>query len=174
MWDQHLGKGLKKIGFQPWAADECVLDKGDTMLFCHVDDGMFFWSNSLEIGKCIKDLIQLKNAIEENCDIECYTGINSERKEDNTIKLSQPHLIQQIIDEINMPLRLVDKEIPASSSKTLRRFSSEPKFNNRFHCRKMIGKLNFLEKGTRRDIAWDVHQCVRFCNDHKAFHGLAV
>ena len=42
VWNQHLEKGLKKIGFQPWAADECVLDKGDTMLFCHVDDGMFW------------------------------------------------------------------------------------------------------------------------------------
>ncbi len=35
----------------------------------------------------------------------------------------------------------------------------------------MIGKLNYLEKGTRSDISYIVHQCARFTDDPKESHG---
>ena len=38
----------------------------------------------------------------------------------------------------------------------------------------MIGKLNFLKKGTRPDIAYATHQCARFSIDTKKSHGDAV
>jgi hypothetical protein len=34
----------------------------------------------------------------------------------------------------------------------------------------VIGKLNFLEKSTRPDIAYAVHKCARFCQDPKVEH----
>ena len=33
-------------------------------------------------------------------------------------------------------------------------------FNNDFHYQSITGKLNFLEKSTRPDISYAVHQCV--------------
>ena len=110
MWNQHLAQGRKKIWVQPSAADECVFYKGNTTLFCCIEDGTFVGPNHLEIDKCVKDIIQLKHGIEESSDIEHSVGINFGRKEENTIKLSQPHVIQQIIDEISTSPRLVDKE----------------------------------------------------------------
>jgi hypothetical protein len=38
----------------------------------------------------------------------------------------------------------------------------------------VIGKLNFLEKSTRPDIAYAIHQCARFCEDPKQVHFDAV
>jgi hypothetical protein len=38
----------------------------------------------------------------------------------------------------------------------------------------VIGKLNFLEKSTRPDIAYAVHQAARFTAKPKASHGKAV
>ncbi|KAI2512304.1 hypothetical protein MHU86_2180 [Fragilaria crotonensis] len=38
----------------------------------------------------------------------------------------------------------------------------------------IIGKLNYLEKATRSDIAYAVHQCARFVSDPKKEHGDAV
>jgi len=38
----------------------------------------------------------------------------------------------------------------------------------------VIGKLLFLEKSTRPDIACAVHQCARFCAAPKASHTQAV
>ena len=43
-----------------------------------------------------------------------------------------------------------------------------------WHYRSVIGKLNFIEKSTRPDIAYAVHQCARFSNDPKASHATAV
>ena len=64
IWNQHLSKGLKKIGFKPSAVDECVFYKNNTMLFCCVDAGVFVRPNNLDIDECIKDLRELKHKIE--------------------------------------------------------------------------------------------------------------
>ena len=40
--------------------------------------------------------------------------------------------------------------------------------------RSVIGKLNFLEKSTRPDIAYAVHQCARFCSNPTELHAEAV
>jgi hypothetical protein len=42
--------------------------------------------------------------------------------------------------------------------------------NGKFHYRSIAGKLNFLEKGTRPDIAFATHQCVRFSKETRASH----
>jgi hypothetical protein len=47
-------------------------------------------------------------------------------------------------------------------------------FNEDWHYRSVIGKLNFLEKSTRLDIAYAVHQCARFSTDPKASHAAAI
>ena len=38
----------------------------------------------------------------------------------------------------------------------------------------MIGKLNYLEKATRSNISFGVHQCARFVSDPEREHGEAV
>ena len=88
IWNQHLVKGLMKIGFQPFVVDECVFYKNNTMLFCCVDDGVFVRPNNLDIDEWIKDLRELKHKIEKNDDTEGCIGINFERKDDSMIKLS--------------------------------------------------------------------------------------
>jgi len=40
--------------------------------------------------------------------------------------------------------------------------------------RRIIGQLNFLEKSTRPNIAYAVHQCTRFSSNPKASHKMAV
>ncbi|MEL6804414.1 MAG: hypothetical protein AAFO91_11625, partial [Bacteroidota bacterium] len=43
-----------------------------------------------------------------------------------------------------------------------------------FHYRRVIGKLNFLEKSTRPDLAYAVHQCARFSVNPREVHADAV
>jgi hypothetical protein len=47
-------------------------------------------------------------------------------------------------------------------------------FNEEWSYRGVIGKLNFIEKSTRPDIAYAVHQCARFAVDPKNSHATAV
>ena len=69
---------------------------------------------------------------------------------------------------------LITKETPASLSKFLTKFSESPDFDNSFHYRSVIGKLNYLERCTRPDIAYATHQCARFTECPKEEHGKAV
>jgi hypothetical protein len=51
--------------------------------------------------------------------------------------------------------------------------ASEP-HDAKWHYRSVIGKLNYLEKSTRPDIAYAVHQCARFSENPKVEHMHAV
>jgi hypothetical protein len=46
--------------------------------------------------------------------------------------------------------------------------------NESWEYRSVIGKLNFLEKSTRPDIAFAIHQCARYSSNPKASHSTAV
>jgi hypothetical protein len=47
-------------------------------------------------------------------------------------------------------------------------------FQEKWDYRGIIGKLNFLEKSTRPEIAHAVHQCARFANNPRKLHASAV
>jgi hypothetical protein len=66
------------------------------------------------------------------------------------------------------------KTTPAASSKLLSRHSDSPDFDCSFDYRSVIGKLNYLEKGSRSDIAYITHQCARFSTCPKKQHGEAI
>src|SRR6056300_997119 len=89
--------------------------------------------------------------------------------------MTQPHLIKQIIEDLKLSAGNVKtKTTPASSSKLLTKHESSASFDGHFDYRSVIGKLNYLEKGTRSDIAYIVHQCARFTSDPKVEHGEAL
>ena len=46
--------------------------------------------------------------------------------------------------------------------------------NAQWHYRGLIGKLNFLEKSTRGELGYAVHQCARFCEQPTTTHTEAV
>ena len=51
------------------------------------------------------------------------------------------------------------RNIPAASSKVLTRHPDSEDFDENFNYRSFIGKMNYLEKGTRMGIAFQTHQC---------------
>ena len=54
------------------------------------------------------------------------------------------------------------------------RHQDSENFDKSFDYRSIIGKLNYLERGSRSDISYAVHQCARFTSDPKKEHGNAV
>ena len=84
-------------------------------------------------------------------------------------------MIDQIIDDVGIDKKAKLKKIPAPSSHILQRDLNGDTFDeSRFNYRTVIGKLNYLEKGTRPDIAYATHQLARFCSNPKQSHGDAV
>jgi len=71
--------------------------------------------------------------------------------------------------------RAKPKRTPFKSNTILRRDSENKVAHNAtWEYRSVIGKLNFLEKSTRPDISYAVHQCARFSIDPKVTHTEAV
>ena len=98
-----------------------------------------------------------------------------EQKSDGTIHMSQPHLIDQILNDLCLNDNSVKmRTTPAASSKLITRHSNSQNFDGSFDYRSLIGKLNYLEKAMRSDIAYAVHQCARFVSNPKREHGDAV
>ena len=86
------------------------------------------------------------------------------------INLSQPHLIDQTLTDVRLSLKAKRRYLPIVSSRILQRCKHAPSFTGHFNYRSIFGKLNFLEKGSRPDIAYAVHQLSRFFEDPKHEH----
>ena len=171
----HLKKGLEKIGFQPSQIDEGLFFRGTTIFVVYVDDGIFFDPSEDKIYQATKDLQNAGYDIEIKGTITDYLGVNFKYTDDGKIELTQPHLIDQIVEDSKiLKKKFVPTSIPAKSSKILHRYENAEDFDNRWNYRSIIGRLNFLEKNTRPDIAYATHQCARFSHDPKQQHAEAV
>jgi hypothetical protein len=89
--------------------------------------------------------------------------------------LTQPHLIDDIVRELRLDdPRANTKTMPARSSKILKKHADSKDFDGAFDYRSIIGKLNYLERGTSADISYITHQCARFAVSPKTEHGDAI
>ena len=175
VWNQYLVKKLKQIGFQQSKIDECVFYKGKVMYVLYTDDSILAGPDPKEIKKIIKLMKQVKLDITEEGTIEDFLGVNIDRKDDGSIHLTQPQLIDTVLRDLNLlGEKVKTKDTPSCSSKILLRHSQSEPFDKSFDYRSVIGKLNYLERGSRSDISYAVHQCARFCSDPKIEHGKAI
>lgn len=67
--------------------------------------------------------------------------------------LVQPLLIDSILEDVGISNIQPTKKVPAASTNTLQRDLHLLPFNGNYHYQSVIGKLNYLEKSTRSDIA---------------------
>ena len=172
----HLVDGLvNKMNFKQSDIDECVFYRGTTIFTTYVDDGIVLDRDERKVDEFLVELA-LHFDIEDKGQIDDYLGVHFDHLPDNKIKLSQPHLIDQILDDVGISTRSTTKDpaTPALSTRILQRNECEANFDGRFDYRSVVGKLNFLEKSTRPDIAYATHQIARFSSDPKKSHGAAV
>jgi hypothetical protein len=66
--------------------------------------------------------------------------------------LSQPHLIDLILNDLKFKDEVKPKETLASLTVVLNKDEDGEDFDESFHYQSVIGKLNFLEKLTRPTI----------------------
>ena len=159
---QYLRKKLvNEVGFVQSEVDECVFYRGNVMYVLYTDDSLLAGPDQKEVEKAIEDIRAAKLDITIEGDIQDFLGVNITRREDGTVHLTQPHLIDQILEDLHMEENVTTKTLPAPSSKILSRHSDSEDFDNSFNYRSVIGKLNYLEKGSRPDIAYITHQYAR-------------
>ena len=176
VWNKYLvSKLINELGFEQSSVDECLFYRGNVLYALYTDDSILAGPDKDEIDRIIKQMRDVKLDITDEGNVEDFLGVNIERNEDGTVTLTQPHLVDQILKDLNMMNDNVKpKSTPAASSVILRKFESSEDFDESFHYRSVIGKLNYLEKCTRPDIAYASHQCARFTEHPKVEHAKAV
>lgn len=179
VWNQHIHKGLMERGYTQSKVDHCTYYKGQTILLLYVDDGIFAGPDDDEITEFIKEIREKRHYsakfdISDEGDLTDYLGVNVTKLPDGRIKLSQPQLIQKILTDLGFKSNTKTKTTPANATVMLTRDEEGVPFNEEWSYRSVIGKLNYLEKSTRGDIAVAVHQCARFSINPKASHAEAV
>jgi hypothetical protein len=174
VWYQYLAKGLKELGFIQSCIDECVFYKGTCVLLVYVDDTIILGPVKTDVDEAIC-LIKTKFQLGEEGDLCDYLGIKVTKLLDGTITLTQPHLVDAILKDVNLQsARTTGHSTPALSSVLLHWDIDGAPFDDSFHYRSVIGKLNFLEKSTRLELAYAIHQCAHFCVSPRRSHGEAI
>jgi hypothetical protein len=175
VWYLHLKAKLLSIGFKISKHDECVFYKGKAMYVLYTDDSILVGPDQKELDNIIKEMQSSGLNMTHEDGIEDFLGVTIDHKPDGTIHLTQKRLIQSILEDLGLTASNVKcMSTPIASHKLLSRHPNSPDFDGNFNYRRVIGKLLFLEKSTRPDLSYAVHQCARFSHDPKLEHGNAV
>jgi len=176
VWNKYLEQKLvNELHFTQSKVDDCVFYRGTTMYVLYTDDSILAGPNEDEINEIIRDIKAIGLNITEEGDIQDFLGIHIQRMNDGKIKLSQPHLIDQILHDLKMDVENMKvKDTPCKSSEILKAGTHSKPFDQSFHYRSLIGKLNYLEKGTRSDISYITHQCARYTENPIEIHAKAI
>ncbi len=129
-----------------------------------------------ELDKIIEDMKRVGLELTVEGDISDFLGVNIQHHKDRTVHLTQPHLIDSILEELGLQADSTKSKVtPTASSKLLGRHDDAPPHDeDSFHYRHIIGKLNYLEKSTWPDISYTMHQCAHFSADPRQPHADAV
>jgi hypothetical protein len=172
VWNQYLtDKLINKVGFKQSKVDDCVFYKGNVIYVLYTDDSILAGPSQREIDSVIQQIKDAKLDITVEGDIQDFLGVNITKLQDGTIQFTQPHLVDKVLRSMSMDSPdLKTKDTPAASSRVLHRHTDAEDFNNSFNFRSVVGMLNYLEKGSRMDIAYATHQCARFVANPKKQH----
>jgi Reverse transcriptase (RNA-dependent DNA polymerase) len=169
-----LTDGLQQIGFTQSINDPCVFWRRNVLIVIYTDDTIVTGPDESEIDQAIKDIGNKFNITTKD-NVDNFLGVKIVKDEGtDKLTLTQPQLIDSILADLNLDEKSNARSIPALSSKILQAYADHPPHSEEWHYRSVIGKLNYLEKATRPDIAYAVHQCARFAESPKEDHTQAV
>ncbi|KAG7363236.1 reverse transcriptase RNA-dependent DNA polymerase [Nitzschia inconspicua] len=182
-WYEYLKNRLvdpTKLGFTQSKIDDCVFYRGSTVLLVYTDDCIIIDKESQHnVDTLFKELSQHFN-VEDEGQLSDYLGVQISMPEQGKYQFTQPHLIDSILEDLALwpqehklaPTK--PKDTPAVPNSILGPDLKGETFQGNWNYKSVIGKLNFLEKCTRPDISYAVHQCARYMAEPKQSHAEAV
>jgi hypothetical protein len=122
-----------------------VLWNDGCLIVIYTDDTIITASNEAKFDETVANIAKLFNITSEDS-VDDFIGVNISRQTDGTIHRTQPKLIQSILDDLGLKEGTKTKNTPAMSTKILQQHLNSPEFNEPWHYRSVIGKLNFWRK----------------------------
>jgi hypothetical protein len=173
-WFEHLTDGLISMGFSATSSDPCIFLKGSDIIILYVDDCIIMSQTKAKADALFTELERRKYKLTDEGTMEAYLGIKIDHNDDGSYRMSQPLLIERIINFIPGMAEARSASSPACSGVVLTKdIDGEPR-KEHWNYRTIIGMLNYLVNCTHPELSFAVHQCARFCNDPKRIHEQAV
>jgi hypothetical protein len=138
-----VDKLKNELQFQQSSYDPCVLWSDGCLIVIYTDDTIITGSITTKVDATIQKIAELFKITSED-HVNDFIGVNITHTNDGRILLTQPKLIQNILDDLGLNDTTKSKPTPALSSKILHPHLDSPEFNKSWHYRSIIGKLNFL------------------------------
>ena len=146
------------------------------MYILYTDDSILAGPTEDELNQCIADMEKAGLILTVEGDIADFLGVNVTKHDDGSFELTQPRLIDSIIEEVFGKDQATPspKAVPMASSKLLSKHPESEVLQSRYQVRRIVGKLNFLANSSRADLAYATHQIARFVSCPKVEHGKAI
>ena len=174
-WFNYLCQALENRDFVRSQSDPCVFFRDGLVLLIYVDDIMIIGKDAAHVDSFKQSM---KDGKENFCftdggNLENYLGVQVAKRADGSLLLTQPFLIQKIINAVIGDQRINPSKVPAIKN-LLHKDSSGPARKFDFNYRQIVGMLTYLQGTTRPELAMSVHQCARFSSDPKLTHDRAI
>ena len=172
-WYRHLVSFLTKtLGFIISKIDECLLYRTDCLIIIYVDDIGIGAKAMKTIDDIVRQLRQGGFDLKKDSTFEEYLGIQFDRKQDGSILMSQPGLINKIITTMGME-KCNPNKTPATKVPLGKDIEGEL-MNESWDYRSVVGMLLYVSANTRPDISYAVSQVARFSHEPRKTHATAL
>ena len=173
LWYECLCEALKKYGLKPSLHDPCLFFKPGMLVALWVDDLLVVYKDKEELKQFEAEMHKLGFDLAIESTLENFLGIKFECRANGAFELTQPALIEKIIEATGME-NCNPNATPALSGTTLGKDPDGEPMKETWSYPSMIGMLLYLSTNTRIDIAFAVSQVARFTHNPKQSHAKAV
>ena len=164
---------MVKQGYQQSKVDPCLYYHKNVLQAIYIDDCILLAKEEKDLWKAIK-LLAIEFKMTDEVEVDKHLGVKIEKREDSTIKMYQPYLITQIMENLGTNNKTKVKNTRAVTSKILHRDISGKEMRTQWEYARIIGQQKKLGNSTRPDIAFAVQQCTRFMSNPSELHKQAM
>ena len=172
-WFECLAEALKGYGLKQSTHDPCLFFKIGMIIVVFVDDLLIAVKHASELKKFQEAMQKLTFVVTMEQDVHAFLGIKFEKLDNGSFLLSQPGLIEKIVEATGME-KCNPNKTPALPGTTLAKDPDGPPMSETWSYRSVVGMLLYLSTNTRIDIVFAVSQVARFTQDPKQIHAKAV
>jgi hypothetical protein len=175
-WGDFLHTGLVARGWLPSRIDSCLYTKRNIALVLYVDDACLLSPDPALITAEIASL-QSEFNLTDDGDLHDYLGTRFTRHPNGSITLTQPHMVQRILDMVGLDSSATNVKLhdtPADDRNLLDRDPDALSHSYNWNYCSVVGSLSYLQAMIRPDLTMAVQQCARFCNNPQQAHAAAV
>lgn len=169
----HITKVLAKSGFKPIHGDPSIFVRNRashvSFIGLYVDDAIIASTSPTQLAP-IRQFLDDHFKLTWTTDPKMLTGIEPKRDRNvGALRFSQRHYAEDILRTFGM-MDCIPKKSPLSKSHTAYPKESKPSPDRRFPYLQFIGKLNYLARSTRPDLAFAASHLATFCSTYQEEH----